>query len=172
LTFDTKKQGKKWRPRGPQPMADLVSGVLDPLMQRRAGMTMQLIMAWDDIIGPAHAGYTRPEKFEWPKAYGDNDSFKPAMLIIACDGARAIYVQHETNGIINRINTFFGFTAVDRIKIVQKPVVSMAKKRREKKPPLGEQQRQHLDELLQSVEDEGLRNSLRKMGEGVLRSGG
>lgn len=152
-------------------MADLVSGVLDPVMQRRAGMTMQLITAWEDIIGPAHADYTRPEKLDWPKAYGDNDPFKPALLVIACDGARAIYVQHEIGQIIDRVNTFFGFTAVDRARIVQKPVHSMAKKKREKPRPLDEHQKRHLEELLQSVEDEGLRRSLQKMGEGVLRSG-
>jgi len=171
LVFDDKKQGKKWRRRGPRPVADLISTVLEPVMQRRAGMTMQLIMAWEDIVGPAHAGHTRPEKLEWPKAYGDDDAFRPATLKMACDGASAIYVQHEVGQIIDRINTFFGFAAVDRIRIVQKPVQVRKKPKRKKPRPLDAGEKQHLEEILQSVEDEALRKSLKKMGEGVFRSG-
>ncbi len=171
LSFGDKKQGKKWRPRGPQPVSDIVSDILDPVMQQRAGMTMQLVMAWEDIVGPNHADYTRPEKLEWPRAYSDDEPFQPATLKIACDGARSIYVQHEAGQIVDRVNTFFGFYAVDRVRIVQKPVQSTAKPCRKKPAPLDQRQKQRLADLLNSVEDENLRNALQKMGEGVFSSG-
>ena len=52
----------------------------------------------------------------------EDDPFQPATLIIACEGFAALHVQHETGEIIGRINSFLGFNAVGRIKIVQKPV--------------------------------------------------
>lgn len=167
MVFSTEKQGKKRFGR-PRQISELISGVLDPLMQQRAGMTMQLVMAWEEIAGHIHADYTRPEKLEWPKQMSDDEPFQAATLRIACEGARAIYLQHETSMIIERVNSFFGFNAIDRIKIVQKSVKIDEKPRRQPRPELDKQQRQRLSDLVDSVEDEKLKQALSKMGEGVF----
>ena len=52
----------------------------------------------------------------------EDDPFEPAVLVIACEGVAALHLQHETGEIISRINAFFGFNAIGRIRIVQKPV--------------------------------------------------
>jgi len=167
LAFNDKKQGKnRWR--GAQQIAELMTNVLDPIMQQRAGMTMQLVMAWEDIVGNTHSAYTRPEKLDWPKQAGDDEPFQPAALVIACDGARSIYLQHDSTLIIQRVNGYFGFNAIDRIKIVQKPVNKQEKPRRPAPPTLELGQRQRLDDMLGSVEDENLKQALAKMGEGVF----
>ena len=70
--------------------------------------------------------------------------------------------------IIERVNSFFGFNAIDRIKIVQKSVKIDEKPRRQPKPELDKQQRQRLSDLVDSVEDEKLKLALSKMGEGVF----
>ena len=168
MAFNQKKQGK-FRRRGAQQIAELMTGVLDPIMQQRAGMTMQLVMAWEEIAGHTHANYTRPERLEWPKQASDDEPFQPATLRIACDGARSIYLQHDSSIIIERVNGFFGFTAIDRIKIVQKPVGADAKPRRVAKPALNPQQSQQLEDMLGTVEDEKLKQALAKMGEGIFR---
>ncbi len=170
MSFERKKQAKRRRYRGPQQVADVVSGILNPVMQQRAGMTTQLVMIWQDIAGANHSAYTRPEKLEWPRAYGDDDAFKPATLIIACDGARAVYLQHDTAMIIGRVNTFFGFAAVDRVKIVQKPVVAVSAVSRKKPPVLNSAGEKRLNRLLADVDDEELRAALKKMGRGVFSS--
>ena len=147
MVFSKEKQGKK-RFRGPQQISELVSGVLDPLMQQRAGMTMQLVMAWEEIAGHIHADYTRPEKLEWPRQISDDDPFQPATLRIACEGARSIYLQHETGMIIERVNSFFGFNAIDRIKIVQKSIQNTEKPRRQPRAKLDPQQQKRLSDLV------------------------
>ena len=170
MALGDKKQGNK-RFYEPRQVSELISRVLDPVMQQRAGMTMQLVLAWEDIVGATHANYTRPEKLEWPRQASEDDAFQPATLRIACDGARAIYLQHEAGLIVERVNGFFGFQAVDRLRIVQKPMRVVEKPRRPALPPLDKVQKKRLDEMLQSVEDEKLRKALTKMGEGVFSSG-
>ena len=167
MVFSKEKQGKKPF-RGPQQISELVSGVLNPLMQQRAGMTMQLVMAWEEIAGHIHADYTRPEKLEWPRQISDDEPFMPATLCIACESARAIYLQHETGMIIERVNSFFGFNAIDRIKIVQKSVQTTEKPRRRPPTQLDPQQQKRLSDLVNSVEDEKLKQALSKMGKGVF----
>lgn len=170
MASSDKNQGHCARFRGPQQVADLIAGILDPLLQKRAGMTMQLIMAWEDIVGVDHAQHTRPEKLEWPRQLSDQEPFEPACLKIACDSGRAIYVQHEIGAIVERVNTFFGFCAVDRIKIVQKPVHRPPQRKKSGTAPLDSGAKKRLSAMLLNVEDEDLRKSLQKLGEGVLSS--
>lgn len=169
MGYDNKKQDKKrfYRPRQ---ISELIGGLVDPLLQQRAGMTMQLVLAWEDIVGATHAEYSRPEKLEWPRQISEDDAFMPATLKIACDGARSIYLQHEAGLIIERINGFFGFGAIDRIRIVQKPIRVQDKPRRKPPQQLSQAQQTRLSEMLEGVEDEKLRAALKKMGEGVLGS--
>ena len=106
------------------PVSDLASEILDPMLRKRAGISIGLVQSWDEIAGPRLAGHTRPEKIVWPRRMQEDDPFQPATLIIACEGFAALQVQHETGEIIGRINSFLGFNAIGRIKIVQKPVRS------------------------------------------------
>ena len=59
---------------------------------------------------------------------GDDDPFEPAVLVVACEGAAALHLQHETSEIIGRVNAFLGFSAIGRIRIVQKPVTRVSHK--------------------------------------------
>ena len=106
------------------PVSDLASEILDPILRKRAGISIGLVQSWEEIAGPRLASHTRPEKIVWPRRMQEDDPFQPATLIIACEGFAALHVQHETGEIIGRINSFLGFNAIGRIKIVQKPVHS------------------------------------------------
>ena len=85
MSGDSKKQ---WtNRRGAQPVSDLVSKLLDPVIERRAGMTTDLIASWEEIVGARHAALSRPEKLNWPRQASDDDPFEPATLVVACDGS-------------------------------------------------------------------------------------
>ena len=106
----------------PLPVGDVATGILDPMLRRKAGISTALVQSWEEIVGSRLAASTRPEKIVWPRRAGEDDPFQPATLVIACEGAAALRLQHETGEIIDRVNGFLGFGAVARIRIVQKPV--------------------------------------------------
>ncbi|PCI04693.1 MAG: hypothetical protein COB78_07875 [Hyphomicrobiales bacterium] len=150
-------------------MSELVGGILEPIIAKRAGMTLSLMNAWADIIGGQLGKHSRPEKILWPRRAHDDDPFQPATLVVACDGAQAIFFQHETDAIIERVNTFFGFNAISRIKIQQKPVASYSpEKASEASKELNEAEKQRLTEMVGNVEDDELRQKLTKLGEGII----
>lgn len=149
-------------------MAELAGGVLEPVLARRAGMTVDLIAAWPEIAGHPHGEYTRPEKIVWPRKASDDDPFQPGMLVVACDGARAVLFQHELDQCLERVNTFFGFTAVARIRIVQKPVRPHRTPRARSLPTLEPEARARLDRIVGGIDDDGLRERLERLGRGVL----
>lgn len=151
-----------------RPVAELTALVLEPVLARRAGMRIDLLAAWSDIVGPLHAQYTRPEKINWPRRIGDDDPFEPGNLVVACDGARAVLFQHELGEVLSRLNVFFGFSAIARIKIVQKPVARLREPRRRTEPQLDAAGTKKLAVILEGVADEKLRQSLARLGRGVL----
>ena len=105
----------------PVPVSDLATQILDPVLRKRAGISIGLVQSWEEIAGPRLAGHSRPEKIQWPRRMHEDDPFEPAVLVIACEGMAALHLQHETGEIINRVNAFLGFNAIGRIRIVQKP---------------------------------------------------
>jgi hypothetical protein len=153
----------------PVPVSDLATALLDPVLRRRAGLSIDLVQSWPEIVGERLASRTRPEKIAWPRRLHEDDPFEPATLVIACEGTAALHVQHETGEIIARANAFLGFAAIGRVKIVQKPV-AVAKPPRPRPRALTEAERSRLAEITGGIENEGLRASLERLGANVLAS--
>lgn len=158
-----------WRSKkGAQPVSDLVSKLLNPVIERRAGMTTDLIASWELIAGGLHAQNSKPEKLIWPKQASDEDAFEPATLVVACESGHAIFLQHDVSAIVGRINTYFGFSAVARIKLTQKPIPRPQLRQKKAKPQLQADKQSNLDSMLDHISDPGLRDALEKMGKGVF----
>lgn len=155
------------RKRGFLPLADMTAPVLDPVLRRRAGLNIQLLECWPEIVGEDTAAMSRPLKILWPKRAHERDSFEPAVLVIACEGFAAMKIQHESGEIIQRINAFFGFAAVDRLKIEQKPLY---REPQAVKPVLtiNAAQKEQLETMTASIENSQLRQALFRLGVGVL----
>ena len=158
--------GKRGKVRA-KSVAELVGAILEPVIARRAGMTLDLLRAWPEIAGDEFRETTRPEKIDWPRRVNEDDPFKPATLVVACESTSALFLQHEQCAVLERVNMFLGFNAIERIRIVQKPVRSTEKKRKSR-PSLNEEQEAQLDALLESIDDPDLRNALEKLGRGVF----
>jgi len=153
---------------GARPLADYASGIVEPVVARRAGMDLALLAAWPEIVGAPHDSYTRPERIKWPRRAGDDDPFEPGTLFVACDGARAVLFMHETDACLARVNTYFGFRAVARIRLVQKPVRNRAAPALRQPPEPAPEARARLDAIVSRIEDEGLRARLERLGRGVF----
>lgn len=149
------------------PVSDLAVGILDPVLRRRAGITIGLVQSWDEIVGARLAAQTRPQKIAWPRRAQEDDPFEPGTLVVACEGMAALHLQHETGEVIARVNAFLGFSAIGRLKIVQKPVAA-APKRRPAPRGLSGEEAARLDRLVDGIEDDGLRAALARLGRSVI----
>lgn len=169
MSNDSKKQ---WaNRRGAQPVSDLVSKLLDPVIERRAGMTMDLIGSWRDIVGDRHAAKSLPEKLHWPRQVSDDDPFEAATLVVACDGGHALFLQHDSDAVLSAVNDYFGYTAVVRLKLVQKPVAVHGPRPANGQKELGRSESTRLASLIDQVDDPQLKSALEKMGKGVFSKG-
>lgn len=82
----------------------------------------------------------------------------------------AIRVQHEAQEIIARANAFLGFNAIGRVKLVQKPMTGPVSRKPKAPRPLREAERSRLDQVTSGIEDDALRESLKRLGESIMGS--
>lgn len=158
----------KGHDRNPVPVSDLATAILDPVLRRRAGISIGLVQSWEEIVGPRLAKSSRPEKIQWPRRMHDDDPFEPAVLVIACEGVAALHLQHETGEIIGRVNAFLGFSAVGRIRIVQKPVMLAPSRQKPAPRVLSHEEKARLAKTVGKIEDDDLRASLARLGATIV----
>ncbi len=77
-------------------------------------------------------------------------------------------LSHEMPQIIERINAFYGWAAVGRIRIVQRPVAVRPPSRRKTLRPLTGEEERNLEARLSGFEHDGLRKALKKLGSQVI----
>jgi len=128
--------------------------------------TAALFTDWDKIVGTDIAGYAVPDRLKWPRGGQAEASDEAeterrgATLTLRVDPARALDVEYRTRQIGDRINAYFGYRAVETIRLVQapldvKPAASPAASRRPATPS--------------TLPDDPLLAALARMEQGVLR---
>jgi len=158
----------KWADRNPVAISDLASAVLDPVLRKRAGISIGLVQSWDEIAGARFSRQSRPERINWPRRVHEDDPFEPATLVVACEGSAALYLQHESGEIISRVNSFLGFAAIGRLKIVQKPIRDAEARKRPKPRALSQDEKSKLAGVVEKIGDDDLRASLERLGATIL----
>lgn len=95
-------------------IADLVPAVGDTAFRKFGFVQSSVITRWPEIVGPRLARVTAPESLRFPmgkKADG--------TLSITVSGAHGPIVQHIIPDIIERVNRFFGYAAIARVRMTQ-----------------------------------------------------
>jgi hypothetical protein len=145
-----------------------IRDLLDPLMAKRANVDLSLALAWQQVAGEKLSGRTQPLHIQWPQRVSPDDQFKPGTLVVAAESSVALDLQYTSGELIERINRFFGYPAVNRIRIEQKPVMRFKEKHKRTEPVLNADEKAGLEASLSRIEDEGLRETLFRLGTHVL----
>jgi hypothetical protein len=118
-----------------------------------------LLAEWPSIVGPRLSDQAVPAKLAFPTGRKEE-----AVLTLTVTAASALVIQHEEPLIVERINGFFGYRAVARLKLVHG--VPTAKPKRAPKPPplLSEQQEETLARQTGTIEEPELRDALARLG--------
>ncbi|PVB63220.1 DUF721 domain-containing protein [Labrenzia sp. 011] len=144
---------------------------MTPACRKRGFASVDIVASWADIVGERYGTKVQPDRLIWPRRPDRSDPEnppQPATLVVHTDGATALLLSHDSGQVIERVNTFFGWAAIGRIKILQKPVtVKSPEPRRELRSLTGTEQ-QRLEKRLEGVENDRLRQALKKLGTQVI----
>ncbi len=131
---------------------------------------MDILASWPTIVGDRYGERVQPDRLIWPRKAGEDGEMTadPATLVVHTDGPTALMLSHEIPQLIQRINTFYGWAAVGRIKIIQRPVVRKHKEKPRALRALTGDEEKRLEDHVGSVENERLREALKKLGAQVI----
>ena len=171
---ETHAAARPRRRRGPAPVADLIGDVLKPAAKKRGFASTDLFTHWAEIVGAAYRDVTQPERLSWPRRLedGGEEGFEPATLTVRCEGGRALLLQHDAPRILERINAHFGFPAVARLRVVQKPIARPTLARAPRLRPLSLAEEARVRDLTAGIDDDALKAALARLGRAVIASAG
>ena len=161
-----RKLGKEEAPRScrPRSAGDLVGAAGDPSFRRFGFVQGSIVSRWAEIVGERYAKVSSPESIRFPagkKAGG--------ALTLMVDGAHAPLIQHLTPMIVERVNRFFGYAAINRIVFRQgKPAAAAARTVRPDLRPVPKD----LGEGLREIADPELRACLESLAARIAASSG
>jgi hypothetical protein len=150
--------------KGARPLADLATGLLAQSFRKQGFASSELIVRWETIVGSEVALHAEPLKIQWPRG-SEGENPEPGTLVLRVEGPAAIEIQHMSQVILERVNRYFGWAAIDRIAIRQAPLRGLPRKPDRTLDPLAIQQ---VADTLPDL-DEGLKMALARLGAAVKR---
>jgi hypothetical protein len=134
-------------------------------------MQIELISNWEEIVGERLAEYVLPQKISFVK----DERVGGTLVLLVLSGAFAMEVESNKLKILQKVNAFFGYEALNKIKIIQtsnpenflktKNVYDKPKKNR-----VSEKHKTYINELTERIDNESLRLKLEKIGCVILNN--
>ena len=145
-----------------RPLVDLANSLLAESFRKQGFASSELVVRWAVIVGEDVAAYAEPLKIQWPRG-PESDGAIPGTLVLRVEGPAALEIQHMSGVILERVNRYFGWHAIDKIAIRQAPLRRPAKKLdRSPDPALVNSIANTMPEA-----DEGLKMALSRLGAAV-----
>ena len=98
--------------RGLAPLGQSVERIATPVMRRRGFAGAAIATHWPEIVGRPLSDHSQPFRIVFPR--GER---RGGTLHLTVSGAFAPEVAHLSPQIIERINGYFGYGAVDRLEL-------------------------------------------------------
>lgn len=120
-----KKPGADEPKRGrTRSVGDMLATVGQPAFRRFGFVQSSIVSRWGEIVGPRYAEVCTPESIRFPAGKREN-----GVLSLMANSAHAPMLQHVAPSIVERVNRFFGYSAVARLAIRQGHVAPPEPKR-------------------------------------------
>jgi hypothetical protein len=150
-----------------KPLSVLLSDVFSDAYAKQGFAARELVTRWTEIIGPELSAHCEPLKMQWPRPV-EGQPQEPATLVLRVEGPMALEIQHASDVILQRVNRFFGWSAVGRLALRQGPL--SRRERPRPSPPPDQREVEQIAQTLTSVEDDALRAALARLGATIKRN--
>jgi hypothetical protein len=149
------------RRQGLRAIARELPEVTRSAMARRGFAAARAIADWPEIVGPALADSSIPERLVRGR------SADSATLVVRVRPAAALELQHWLPQVIERVNGYFGFRAIGQIRLVQGPVTRPQRRAPVLAPMLAPPAAAALEARLAPLAGSPLHDALLRLGKAV-----
>jgi hypothetical protein len=154
-------------PSSAKPLSVLLSSVFSDAYAKQGFAARELVTRWGEIIGPELSAHCEPLKMQWPRPV-DGQPVEPATLVLRVEGPIGLEIQHASSVILERVNRFFGWSAVGRLALRQGPLSRKPRPRPSRAPNPVDVEK--IAKTLSSVQDDELRAALARLGAAIKRN--
>lgn len=150
---------------GSKKLNEVVHNITSKVYGKYGFLNGTIVQDWEKIVGVEYAASVYPEKIVFPAGKRNHGT----LTVKASSHSTALIFQHIHSYVIDRINMYYGYRAVDRIKVivgkievpshpVQEPVEIILSKTEEKA----------IETLVENIDNQELKESLRSLGRSVF----
>jgi hypothetical protein len=122
-------RGDAVRSRRARAVSDMLPDVGRAAFRRFGFVQSSVVSRWREIVGDRYAAVSSPESIRFPPG-----KRSAGVLTLIVEGAHAPMMQHVAPVIVERVNRFFGYQAVERVSFRQ-GLVQVARARSRVAPP-------------------------------------
>lgn len=150
------------RSNRPRAVSELLPDVGRAAFRKFGFVQHAVVSRWSEIVGERYARVSAPESIRFPQG-----KRAEGVLHLLVAGAHAPMMQHIAPEIVERVNRFFGYTAVARLAIRHGtvPPITRAEPKAELKPAPPE-----LSDSLRGIADPELKAVLEALAAGVANN--
>jgi hypothetical protein len=150
----------------PRPLSQLLHKTLSDAFAKQGFASTELVTRWTEIVGAEIAAHSEPEKIQWPRPV-EGRGAEPGTLVLRVEGPAAIEIQHLSGVVLERVNRFFGWQAVNGLRLRQAPI---RRDRRKPHPAPDPAATGRIAATLSDIKDEKLRDALARLGAAIKQS--
>lgn len=158
---------KKYKSYLPQPVSCFVHDCVGNIFAKRGFFESRIVTDWHIIVGEKFAKFSYPKKLSFPSR-----KKKEAVLYIAVSNSSiSMNMEYIKDIIIEKISVYFGVNFIKSVKILQYPGLANSFISEDKivtNVEISLDKKKKLDGLVESIEDEDLREILFSLGSSIL----
>ena len=125
--------------KGLRPISNYVSKVASPTFKKRGFFHSEIVTSWKTIVGDNLYKKCIPIKITFPPK-----SRSEGTLSLLVDGPIAVEIQYHQDSIIEKINGYFGYSAIKKLQLTQLPFDEKSErkvKKSQNEPKMGPKRR-------------------------------
>ncbi len=150
-------------------LSEIVSNFARKVVGKKAFVEADIISNWGDVVGNNMASFSRPLRIDFKKG----ERTKGILVVEVVSGAFALELQARSKYLIDRVNTFFGYDAINNIKIIQNITGDFSIDddiHNQQKMLVTEEEENYIKSLSKDVKNCDLEQALQKLGCAVISS--
>ncbi len=157
--------------RGLEALSSSMISLVKKLLGNKGMAEIDILANWLAIAGEDLAQNSLPQKIEFKSRTRNQGT----LYLLTVSGAFALEIQHKIPLLLEKINTFFGYQAVSKIKIIQndafihtQPSANFADK--DKKKLVTPDEQNYIKMVTKDVQNPQLQERLRSLGESIFKN--
>ena len=139
----------------PRSLTHTIRTVMKPAFRHRSFTEASILLDWHKIMNQELAQCCYPERLIFPRGKRDG-----GVLIVAVDSSSSLLIQHSTELLINWINSYFGYQAVNAIKLNHTLIPKPKVEQKPKAKPLSTVENMSCSQEFDDVKDSELKQAL------------